>query len=496
MDKLCINRAQRRLLPPQMGWCAGHIEPARRFWPLVPAPRRWDTRRAMTDNEPKNRVDSALEAAAELLALNPTMSWLDALVVDLNGIVRGKRYPRSDIEKLCRVGMQFPLSSFYLDVTGECLDPLGLGVSDGDPDGTAWVVADSFVPVPWNGGTGAQVLMALHDLDGEPSAFDARHLAQRALGALSVLGVHPVCAFELEFYLLDASDDATPRAAAGHGQVYRVAELTALQTVLDAVREACARQSIPASVVTSEYAPGQFEINLRHVPNALASADHAVMFKHLVAGVASEHGLRATFMAKPFLEHAGSGTHVHLSLVDARGNNLFDERLAGAELRLRHAIAGVLDTLGDAMLLYAPGANSYRRFVARTFVPVNRSWAHNNRSVALRVPYGEPDSRRLELRVPGADANPYLVLAALLHGVRRGLEARREPPPQASGNACHEVDPSLPLRWHEAIEQFACSGAMREDFGERFVEVFAQAKRLEADKFQQHIGAREYEWYL
>jgi len=218
----------------------------------------------------------------------------------------------------------------------------GLGVTDGDPDGTAWVLSDTFAPVPWTQPPGAQVIMSLVEADGSPSPFDARNLAAQQLDALEQLGFSAACAFELEFYLLPNDSAVRPSAPSGHGQVYRLQEVSEYEPLLNAVHQACEAQAIPSSVITSEYAPGQFEINLRHVPDALRAADHAVMFKRLVSAIAPEHGMRATFMAKPFLGATGSGTHVHLSLLDADGANVFDETSAGGEQRLQHAIAGLL----------------------------------------------------------------------------------------------------------------------------------------------------------
>ena len=280
------------------------------------------------------------------------------------------------------------------------------------------------------------------------------------------------------------------------GQVYRLEEVEEAQTLLGEVLRSCRAQGIAASVITSEYAAGQFEINLRHVPDAVVAADQCVMFRRLVRAVARRHGARASFMAKPFLEQTGSGMHLHLSLLDERGVNCFDDGAAAGTPALRHAIGGLLQGLPDAMALYAPNVNAFRRFVPGTFVPVNPSWGYNNRSVAVRVPAGKSAARRVEFRVPGADANPYLVLAAVLACVRHGLDSRLDPGPAATGNACAEADASLPLEWHDAIRRLRGSQLMRDALGPEYVDLYCEAKRLEARKFFDHIGPREYEWYL
>ena len=446
-------------------------------------------------HEPPHAEDVRSELV-EFLALNPGTAWIDALCVDLTGEARGKRYPRGEIESLFRRGMPFPMSSWFLDVTGACLDPLGRGISDGDPDACCWPLPGTLSPVPWARRRGAQVLMAPWPDGGAAAAADPRQAALREQARLDALGLSACCAFELEFYLLhDEAGAPRPAGAEPLGQVYRLREVDAAEEFLDAVHGACEVQGIPASVTTSEYAAGQFEINLRHVADAVRAADHAALFRRAVQSVARRHGLRATFMAKPFAERTGSGMHLHLSLLDAAGANVFAAREDG-ERALRHAAAGLLRMLPEAMALYAPNVNSFRRFVPGTFVPVNASWGRNNRSVAVRVPAGDAGSRRLEFRVPGADANPYLVLAAVLAGARHGLESSLDPGPEASGNACAEPDPSLPLDQGSALARLEGSALLADVLGAEYLALYCETKRRETRRFLDHISDREYQWYL
>jgi glutamine synthetase len=441
----------------------------------------------------------AEEARAELvefLAMNPGTAWVDALCVDLGGEMRGKRYPRSDIEGLFRHGMAFPLSTWFLDATGACLDPLGRGISDGDPDTWCWPVPGTLAPVPWGRRAGAQVLMGAWRADDPAPGVDPRRVALREQARLRALGLSPCCAFELEFYLLEEGGDR-PREAGEErlGQVYRLRELETAEAFLDDLHAACEAQGIPASAASSEYAAGQFEINLRHVTDAVRAGDHAALFRRAVQSVARCHGLRATFMAKPFAERAGSGMHLHVSLLDGAGRNVLAAN-GGGDRVLSQAIAGLLGSLPEAMALYAPNVNSFRRFVPDAFVPVSATWARNNRSVAVRIPGGEASSRRLEFRVPGADANPYLVLAAVMAGIRHGVEQDLKAGPEAHGNACTAPDSGLPLNWASAITRLAGSTLFAEVLGEDYLALYCEAKRLEARKFFDHIGAREYQWYL
>jgi len=294
-------------------------------------------------------LDDPRTELAEFLALNPDTLWLDALFADLAGAVRGKRYPRGDMEKLFTAGMQFPISACYLDATGACLDPLGRGMSDGDPDATCWPVPGTLKPVPWGHMAGAQVLMGMQDADGQSCSVEPRQLAAREVRRLQQLGLTPCCAFELEFYVFEArpGSDGVPRTGSLEtlGQVYRMEEVEEAETLLDDVQRGCRAQGIATSVITSEYAAGQFEINLHHAPDAVAAADQCVLFRRLVRAVARRHDARASFMAKPFHGETGSGMHLHLSLLDEHGHNRFDDGGPSGTPLLLYAIGGLLHAL-------------------------------------------------------------------------------------------------------------------------------------------------------
>ena len=252
--------------------------------------------------------------------------------------------------------------------------------------------------------------------------------------------------------------------------------------------------------ISGEYAPGQFEINLQHSDNPLQAADHCVMFRRAVQGVAKKHGYRATFMAKPHLENAGSGLHLHVSLLNDRGENVFSgpgeygNPDCGSKY-LSHSIAGLTKHHGDCMGIFAPNCNSYHRYVPNLFVPVSPSWGYENRSVAIRIPKSPPESRRLEHRVSGADANPYLTLAAILAAIHDGIVTESDPGQPAQGNAGEQVDPSIPVDLESAMEKMTNSELLRQYFGQRYVEAYTCCKLKERDAFLQTAQA-EHEWYL
>ena len=218
------------------------------------------------------------------------------------------------------------------------------------------------------------------------------------------------------------------------------------------MQEACLAQGIPVTTVISEYGAGQFEINLQHQDNPLVAADHAALLRRAVQATARQIGYDATFMSKPFAGESGNGLHVHLSLVNEAGENVFDSRRDDGETLLGHAVAGLQQTLHEAMAFFAPNLNAYRRFRPDEFTPVTRDWGENNRSVAIRIPpTADSGARRLEHRVSGAEANPYLVTAAVLAGVHHGITNKLDPGEKHTGNAGAEVDENLPLTLWDAL---------------------------------------------
>jgi glutamine synthetase len=263
--------------------------------------------------------------------------------------------------------------------------------------------------------------------------------------------------------------------------------------LMHAVRDACDAQGLPIDTLIKESAPSQYEINLYHSDDALVAADRAMMLRRAIKGVARQQDLRATFMAKPFGDLAGNGMHLHCSLLDANGDNAFDDGSGQGNELLRQAIAGALATMEESMLIFAPNLNSYRRFQRGTHAPLAPSWGYENRTVAVRVPADSPHATRIEHRVAGADANPYLVIAAMLAGMLHGIENKLEAPAPLEGNAYEQLPPSLPRYWPDALGKFKESDFIRENFGEEFQKVFAILKQQEIDEFDRHVTPLEYD---
>jgi glutamine synthetase len=277
-------------------------------------------------------------------------------------------------------------------------------------------------------------------------------------------------------------------------------EIDAFDPFLDDVKRACEAQDIATGAMSAEYAPGQFEINLQHSDDPLAAADDCALFKRAVKGCARKHGFQATFMAKPYPEQAGSGLHLHCSLVDKDGENAFakgeDGGQDGIGPLLRHALGGTMQALPESMAFLAPNPNSFRRFKPNLFVPLRRSWGHENRSVALRVPTGGPQSRRIEHRVAGADANPYLALASFLASVHHGIVEEIDCGPAFEGNAGETPDGEMPLRPRRALERLRRAEILGAYLGEEYLRTYAACKEAEYDAFEDRASPAEYEWYL
>ncbi|MGB5104089.1 MAG: glutamine synthetase family protein [Steroidobacteraceae bacterium] len=445
------------------------------------------------------------DEARSFLAANPDVESVQLVITDANGVGRGKNIAREEIAALYGAGRNVAGSILGLDITGEDVEETGLVWSVGDADLACRPVAGSLTRAPWLARPSAQVLGTLFELDGRPAKADPRHVLARAVERLRARGLTPVIAVELEFYLLQRGPDGRLRPASGlvsgasrdRIDAYGLGRLDDMAPLFDDLYAAARSQGLPVRTLMSEYAPGQFEITLEHRPDALKAVDEAVLFKRAVRGAAARHGCIACFMAKPFAEMAGTGMHLHASLADEQGRNAFaSEDPAGTPL-LRHAIGGLQETLADGMAVFAPHANSYRRFRAMSYAPVAATWGINNRSVSLRIPAGPPASRHVEHRVAGADANPYLVAALVLGAMLRGIERRMEPGPPVQGNG-YENAPAgdLPTQWHAALERASRSEFLVDALGAEFLQVFLAIKRRECEKFGALVSDRDYEWYL
>ena len=430
---------------------------------------------------------------------------IDLILPDMNGLLRGKRVTRDALDKVYQNGVCLPMSLIGTDVTGNTVEETGLGYDIGDEDRICRPIPGTLRPIPWQSKPMAQCLIQMEDGLGGLFEANPREVLKRVVDRFKAKGLTPVVAVELEFYLLDAelTADGRPQTSINPAtgrrntttQVYSMEDLNDYQGFTDAINDACRRQRIPADTAVAEYAPGQFEINLKHRTDAVMACDDAVMLKRAIKAVAAKQGLLASFMAKPFVDQAGSGTHIHVSVLDKDGNNIFACTPDAPSDTLKHAVAGLQRTSTDCMLMFAPHANSYRRFVLNAFVPLNDCWGFNNRTVAMRIPHSDPANIRIEHRIAGADANPYLVTAAVLAGMLEGLENGGDPGPAIVGNAYEQTE-MRELYWRDTLRDFMNSDFVAATFGEKFRHVFGQQKLKELRSFQREVTTLEIDWYL
>jgi len=451
-------------------------------------------------------VDAARAQFDAAVAAHPDLECVDAVVVDISGTMRGKRLPLAEAARLFDTGMQLPRSVYLMDVKGEMVNPFGRGFGDGDPDGTAWPVPGTLSRVWGEGPKRLQLLATMRNEDGAPTGGEPRAALERVLERFADHRLTPVIALELEFYLVDRARTANgaplppldPRSGNREkdNAVYSIDDLDRYAAFHAALGNAARVQAIPVSGTSSEYAPGQFEVNLHHQADARLAADHAVFLKQIVKCAARACGFEATFMAKPYPDRIGSGLHIHASILDIDGRNIFDDGTAEGSERLRHAIGGLQALMPESMALFAPSINSYRRFEPDMFAPVNRRWGVNNRSAGLRIPVGPGNGRRVEHRAAGADANPYFAAAAVLAGLHYGLERKLDPGPPATGNVSREPDLALPFTLDEALTRLKDGMTVSNYLGEETVALYGETKRLEAQRFRKIVSAAEYDWYL
>jgi glutamine synthetase len=435
---------------------------------------------------------------------------LEILIPDLNGILRGKRIRAQDFAKACEDGFPFCAGTTLLTTLGETVAGIPFGEDDGDPDVPAQLVPGSFAPVPWAKKRTGQALFRIYDDFGAAFWGDPRAVLERALQPLKEMKLIPVMATELEFYLLSATSK-TPKVAAPMvpgtnrvqpgSQVYHPDDLYEVEEFLNDVYDYCDAQNIPAESAISEYSPGQFEINLRHVDDPVLACDHAVLMKRAIKAAARKHSFIACFMAKPFEEDAGSGLHIHMSIIDKHGKNYFSqgrEKLATQPFsaRLRHAVGGLLKTMPEATLICAPNANSYRRLRPDMFAPVEPNWGANHRVVSIRIPTSDEKNLRFEHRVAGADANPYLVTAAILAGVHYGLKNKLDPGRMIEKGEHITPKLKIPSRWDAAIDKFSRSKILPNYLGTEYCKYYAMNRHGESTRFHNMISELDFDWYL
>jgi glutamine synthetase len=445
--------------------------------------------------------------ASAFLAANPDITSIHIVWTDICGVARGKVLRRDELVPAFKDGRFLPISALVLDITGQDVPETGLVFDEGDRDMLLWPVEGSLSRIPWAEEPTAQYIAKVHDLDGTPHYADPRNALEQIVKRIQVeLHMTPVGAVELEFFLMDresalAGKPMAPKSLINehrpqHYQAYYLQDLDDFQPFFKELYAACDAQGLPAKTLISEYAPGQMEIVLRHRADVLKACDEAIMLKRTIKAVADRHGLAATFMAKPYAQWTGSGMHIHVSMADDAGNNLFAAEDPQKNELLMHAIGGLKAAMAESMLIFAPNANSYRRFRRNSYAPVSASWGINNRTVSLRIPAGAAGACHIEHRPSGADANPYLVMAAIMAGIHHGITEKADPGNPVIGNGYERRAKYIPGNWFDAIDAFWRASILKDYFGKPFVDAYCTVKEVEADRFYAEPTLRDFEWYL
>jgi glutamine synthetase len=424
---------------------------------------------------------------------------VECIIPDISGYPRGKLMPAASFAAKAelRICQAIPMQA----VTGEySFNPV---FPDSDPDVRLVPDYRTLTLAPWSSVPRAVAVHDCLELNGELCQFAPRSILKNVLAAYSAQGLTPVVAPEIEFYLTAANTDPArpllpPEVRGGRAEVgqsaFSMNMLNELSPFWDEFRVALRKLVIVADTWIHEVGAMQYEINLLH-SDPVSVADQAFLFKYAAREIALKHGLNAVFMAKPIAGSSGSSMHLHQSVLNNRGRNIFSLADGTESLLFGHFIAG-LQTYGpDLMLMFAPNVNSYRRYVAGNQAPTNFQWGYDNRTTGLRIPASAPNARRVENRVAGADANPYLAMAASLAAGLAGINKKLQASAPVDGNG-YEQAQGLPRSMEAALEKMQLSNFARQTFGDDFVTGYCAVKALEYNNYLGEVSAWERRYLL
>ena len=430
---------------------------------------------------------------------------VECMIADLTGITRGKISPTNKF--IAEKGMRLPESVLLQTVTGdyveddiyyELLDPADIDMIC-RPD------ANAVFLVPWAIEPTAQVIHDTYDKQGNPIELSPRNVLKKVLKLYADRGWQPIVAPEMEFYLTKRSDDPDyplqpPIGRSGRPEIGRqsfsIEAANEFDPLFEDVYDWCELQGLDLDTLIHEDGPAQMEINFRH-GDALDLADQITVFKRTLREAALKHNVAATFMAKPVADEPGSAMHLHQSVVDiATGKPVFVDADGNKSQLFLHHIGGLQKYIPKLLPMFAPNVNSFRRFLPDTSAPVNVEWGEENRTVGLRVPTSSPDAMRVENRLPGADANPYLAIAASLLCGYLGMIEQIEPSVPVEGRAYERRNLRLPFTLEDALARMEDCDTVKQYLGDKFVRGYVAVKRAEHENFKRVISSWEREFLL
>jgi glutamine synthetase len=446
------------------------------------------------------------------MSFNDLEQWLnergvtevECLVPDLTGVARGKILPRGKFTE--DRGMRLPQAIVAMGVTGEFPQsgPYYDVIDPTDKDMQLRPDPSTVRIVPWATDPTAQVIHDCFDHHGNLVPFAPRSVLRRLCELFAAEGLQPIVAPELEFYLTARNTDPNTllRAPVGRSgraetsrQAYSIDAVNEFDPLFEDIYDYSDKMELNVDTLIHEVGAGQMEINFFHA-EPLGLADEVFLFKRMVREAALRHDMYATFMAKPIATEPGSAMHVHQSIVDmATGKNIFSNADGSASEAFMHYIGGLQHYLPAAMVLVAPYVNSYRRLTRDTAAPINIEWGYDNRTVGIRSPVSAPEARRVENRVIGADANPYVAFAMTLACGYLGLKNKITPKPEMKGDA-YLAPRSLPRSLGEALDRLRRESDLHDVLGKEFITVYSEIKELEFDEFMKVISPWEREHLL
>ena len=435
----------------------------------------------------------------------------DIVMHDCNAVGRGKIIRRNELLKIYESGRQFPLSILGMDITGEDVPDTGLILEQGDGDIKAWPIPKSLNVIHKSNPPRGELFMTMSDIDGNKLNIDPRNVLETKINSFKKNGIKLCGAFELEFFLvaneLDQYGKLQPaksiigkKRSHRKTDVYSVDNLHGMLPLINDIYDAANAVGIEAETIISEYAPGQYELTLKHQNDLLKAADDIIRLKRIIRSQSRAHGVTACFMAKPMEGVSGSGMHFHVSMYDKKDKNIFSEKSKNnLNPKLLNALGGLTKTMGESMLVFAPNANSWRRLVLGSYAPVTPNWGLDNRSVAFRIPSSSSMNRRIEHRVSGVDANPYLVALTVISAIDYGLKNKLKAPNQTKGNAYEQKSKSInnmPHDWSSSILVAKKSKFLKDTLGPDLHRAFIAIKEMEYQKVASTVSELDIDLYL
>lgn len=456
--------------------------------------QRQNQRKSNQAEEPENSLRRWLKERR--------ITEVECLVPDITGNARGKIIPADKFSH--DYGTRLPEGIFATTVTGDYPDDYYELTSPSDSDMFLRPDPDTVRMVPWATDPTAQVIHDCFTKAGEPHDLAPRSVLRRVLEAYAEEGLQPVVAPELEFFLVQKNTDPDfplqpPAGRSGRPetarQSYSIDAVNEFDPILDLMYDYCEAMELDVDTLIHESGAAQLEVNFTHA-GALSLADQVFLFKRTMREAAMRHGIYATFLAKPMENEPGSAMHIHQSLVDAKGRNVFTGKKEGKHSPMfDHYLAGLQKYVPMAMAFFAPNVNSYRRLMFGEVSPINVEWGYDNRTCGLRVPLDSPENMRVESRFAGSDANPYLAMAATLACGLLGLRGKLKPTPPLAGSA-QEKGFDLPRSLGEALDELEACKPLQELLGPRFVRAYVSVKRKEYETFFRVISSWEREFLL